>query len=43
MSSLNPELVQKAREGGYRTCVRIFPIENEELIALFLFYEKSGK
>jgi hypothetical protein len=43
MSSLNPDLVQQAREGGYRTCVRIFPIENDEWVALFLFYEKSAK
>jgi hypothetical protein len=43
MSSLNPELVQQAREGAYRTCVRIFPIENDELIALFLFYDKAAK
>lgn len=43
MSSLNPELVQKARAGSYRTCVRIFPIENDELVALFLFYEKPAR
>ena len=43
MSSLNAELVQQAREGSYRTCVRIFPIENNEWVALFLFYEKAGK
>jgi hypothetical protein len=43
MSSLNAELVQKAREGAYRTCVRIFPIENDEAVAVFLFYDKSGK
>ena len=41
MSSLQPELVQRAKEGAYRTCVRTFRTENEDLVAAFLFYNKA--
>lgn len=40
-STLKPELVQQAREGLYRICVRTFPIETGEMVALFLFYNKQ--
>ena len=41
MSSLKPELVQQAREGAYRVCVRTFSIETNDLVGLFLFYNKQ--
>jgi len=41
MSALKPALVQQAREGAYRICVRTFSIENNDVVALFLFYNKQ--
>jgi len=41
MSSLSPELVQRAKDGAYRTCVRTFRTENEDTVAVFLFYNKE--
>jgi len=41
MSALKPELVQRARGGAYRICVRTFSIETNDLVALFLFYNKE--
>lgn len=40
-STLKPELVRQAREGLYRICVRTYPIETGEMVALFLFYNKQ--
>ncbi len=41
MSALKPELIQQARGGKYHTCVRTFVIDNEEAVAIFLFYNKA--
>ena len=38
MSAIKPALIQRAREGEYRTCVRTFAIETGEVVAVFLFY-----
>lgn len=40
MTSIKPDLVRQAREGGYRICVRTFPVDND-IVALFLFYRKG--
>jgi hypothetical protein len=40
MSALKPELVQQAKSGGLRTCVRSFSIEGGGVVAVFLFYAK---
>jgi hypothetical protein len=42
MSAIKPALIQRAREGEYRTCVRTFSIETGEVVAVFLFYGKQG-
>jgi len=41
MSALRPELVQRAKEGAYRTCVRTFSTEASDVVAVFLFYNKE--
>jgi hypothetical protein len=41
MSSLKPDLVQKAKEAAYRTCVRTFKTEAGDVVAVFLFYDKQ--
>ncbi len=41
MASIRPDLLQQAREGSYRICVRSFRIENGDVISLFLFYNKE--
>ncbi len=41
MAALRPELLQQAREGTYRICVRSFRIENGDTVSLFLFYNKQ--
>src|SRR5215831_9722192 len=38
MSALKAELVEKAREGAYKVCVRVLEIEAGQKLALFLFY-----
>jgi hypothetical protein len=43
MSSLRPELVESAKAGAYRTCVRTFRTEAEDLVAVFLFYNKEDQ
>ena len=40
MSALKPELVQEARDGGCKICVRIFDTEAGQKMAAFLFYNK---
>jgi len=40
-AQIKPDLVRQAREGLYRICVRTFPIETGEMVALFLFYNKQ--
>lgn len=41
MSALKPELVQQARSGAYKICVRTFSIETSDVVAIFLFYNKD--
>ena len=41
MSALKPEVVQQAKSGALRTCVRTFSIEDGETVAVFLFYGKQ--
>jgi hypothetical protein len=41
MARLQPELLQKARDGLYRICIRTFRIDNGDLVSLFLFYNKE--
>lgn len=41
VARFNPEIVQQAREGLYRICVRSFPIETGDMVTLFLFYRKQ--
>jgi hypothetical protein len=41
MSSLRPDLVERAKAGSYRTCVRTFRTEIEDLVAVFLCYNKE--
>jgi hypothetical protein len=41
MSSLKPELVQQARDGAYHICVRTFTVEPNNVVAVFLFYNKQ--
>ncbi|HWW02448.1 MAG TPA: DUF4339 domain-containing protein [Candidatus Acidoferrum sp.] len=41
VASFNEELVQQAREGVFRICVRSFPIETGDMATLFLFYNKQ--
>jgi len=41
MGTLKPEVVQKAREGTYSACIRTFTTGAKEVVALFLFYNKS--
>jgi hypothetical protein len=41
MANFRMQLVQDARAGRYKLCVRNFPIENGELVCLFLFYNRG--
>jgi len=41
MSSVQPQLVEQARQGLFKVCVRTFPIENDQLVCLLLFYDKA--
>jgi hypothetical protein len=41
LSNLKPELVQQARAGAFRVCIRTFPIETGDVVALILFYNKE--
>ncbi len=41
MDALRPELLQRARQGAYRICVRSFRIENGDKVSVFLFYNKE--
>ena len=40
MSALKPDLVQQAKSGALRTCVRTFSTEGGKMVAVFLFYAK---
>lgn len=41
MAELRPELLQQARDGVYRICARSFHLENGDVVALYLFYNKQ--
>lgn len=41
VANINAELVREARSGKYRICIRSFPIENDDVVALLLFYNKE--
>ena len=41
MAALRPELIERAKAGEYRTCVRTFATESEDVVAIFLFYNKA--
>lgn len=41
MASIRPELLQQAREGTYRICIRSFRIETGDVVSVFLFYNKQ--
>ena len=41
MATLKPEVVRLAREGAYSACVRTFTTGAKEVVALFLFYNRS--
>jgi GYF domain 2 len=42
MASIRPELLQQAREGIYRICIRSFRIETGDVVSVFLFYNKRN-
>ena len=41
LGNLEPQLVEQARQGQFKVCVRTFPIESEALVCLLLFYDKA--
>jgi hypothetical protein len=41
MTAFKPLLLQQAREGAYRICIRSFQIETGDLVSVFLFYSKD--
>jgi len=41
MAALRPEVVERAKGGEYRTCVRTFSTETDDVVAIFLFYNKA--
>jgi len=41
MGSIRAELLQQARQGSHRICVRSFRIENGDIASVFLFYNKQ--
>lgn len=41
MANYQTQLVQDARAGLYKVCVRTFPIETGDFVCLFLFYNKQ--
>jgi len=43
MSALKPALIKQAQEGNHRTCVRTFLTETEDVVAVFLFYNKKAE
>jgi hypothetical protein len=42
LANLNPELIQRARGGSHKVCVRTFQAENQDLVTLLLFYRKTA-
>lgn len=41
MTAFKPVLLQQAREGVHRICVRTFRIETGDVVSVFLFYNKQ--
>lgn len=41
MKAIKPSVAKMALEGSYEVCVRPFSVENNEVVALFLFYDLS--
>ncbi len=41
MSAIRPFLTRKAKEGAYQICVRPFPVETQDSVALFLLYDRE--
>jgi hypothetical protein len=41
MANFRMQLVQDARAGQYKVCVRSFPIESGDLVSVFLFYSRD--
>jgi hypothetical protein len=39
--AIKPAIAQQAQDGAYHLCVRAFPAEPNEAVALFLFYNKQ--
>lgn len=42
MANFRNQLVRDARSGLFKVCVRTFPIENGDLVCLFLFYNRAN-
>lgn len=41
MTAFKPVLLQQAREGSHRICIRTFQIETGDTVSVFLFYSKA--
>jgi hypothetical protein len=39
--AIKPDIAQRAKDGVYHLCVRTFPVESNEAVALFLLYNKQ--
>jgi hypothetical protein len=39
--AIKPAIAHQAQDGVYHLCVRTFPVESNEVVALFLFYNKQ--
>ncbi len=39
--AIKPAIAQQAQDGAYHLCVRAFPVESNEAVALFLLYNKQ--
>ena len=39
--AIKPTIAQQAQDGAYHLCVRAFPVESNEAVALFLLYNKQ--
>jgi len=38
---IKPTVAKQAQDGAYHLCIRTFPVESKELVALFLLYNKE--
>lgn len=41
LSAIKPEVVQQAQAGAYHLCIRTFPLESQDSVAVFLLYNKQ--